>query len=82
MDIISEKKEIAEKAQNSATEKKKKLDIETIQINESKEKADKILQEAIPILEEAQASLNKIKKEELVNMKALANPPLPVKAVA
>lgn len=48
---INEKKTIAERETASATEKKKKLDIDSIEINKSQKEADKILQDAIPLLE-------------------------------
>lgn len=78
---ITQKNIIASEAQKSAGEKKAQLDIDSVKIEEQQREADVLLKAAIPILKEAEAALNLIKKDDLVGMKALANPPLPVKMV-
>jgi dynein heavy chain len=78
---IQQKTEIASKHQTAAVEKKAQLDVDSKEIEIKQKEADKILSDAIPILKKAELALKQIEINSLVQMKALANPPEPVKIV-
>jgi hypothetical protein len=71
---ISQKTEVASVQQKAAAEKKAYLDEQSIIIDREEAKANKALEEAIPILEEAQAALRNISQKDLTEIKALAAP--------
>lgn len=72
---IKEKQELAGRKQIEANDKKKQLDIDQVQITIEKEKADKILEDAIPTLKAAEIALEKVDPKKIEFMKSLANPP-------
>ena len=69
---IKGKTEIASKHQAAAIELKSSLDIEVVEIDRQKSEADKILLDAIPILERAKAALDKMDVKDLQNLKSYA----------
>lgn len=78
---IKQKSEIASKHQSNAEKKKAQMDIDVIKIAEEKKIADEMWSAAIPLLNEALELLKSIKVEDLTNIKALANPPDPIKVI-
>ena len=78
---IQQKTEIASKHQTAAIEKKAQLDIDNAEIEQKQKEADKILNDAIPILQNAEKALEKIDLNDLVFLKALPNPNDAIKTV-
>lgn len=54
---IKQKTEIASKHQFQASEKKKQLEVDNVQIKQQQLEADEILKNAIPLLESAEIAL-------------------------
>lgn len=78
---IQQKTEIASKHQAAAVEKKAQLDIDSKEIEIKQREADKILTDAMPILEKAELALKNINLSDLVFLKSLPNPKEPIKIV-
>ena len=57
IESIKSKTEIASKHQEGAIKKKKQLEIDNIEIKQQQTEADKILKDAIPLLEQAELAL-------------------------
>jgi len=72
--VITQKTEIAVVQQASAAKKKKELDEQSIIIEKEELEASIALQEAIPALEAAKLALQNVKKKDLDEIKALAQP--------
>lgn len=78
---IQQKTEIASKHQTAAVEKKAQLDIDNLEIERKQKEADKILNDAIPILQNAEKALDNIDPSDLVFLKSLPSPKEPIKVV-
>lgn len=78
---ITEKSEIAAVQQQEAAEKKKFLDVESVVIAREEAEASKELLAAEPIFAEAKAALSTVKKDEIAEIRALAQPPAVVQIV-
>lgn len=76
---IQGKSEIAGKQQKAATEKKAILAVQAVEIAAAKAEATEELKAAAPALAAAQLALQQIQQKDIVEIKALANPPEAVK---
>lgn len=77
--IIQEKTASASAQQQEATIKQKVAEEQAIVITKEKAIADEALMEALPAVEAASKALEALRREDLTEIKALANPPMPVK---
>lgn len=76
---IQGKSEIAGKKQKAAAEKKAILAVQQVEISAAKAEATEDLKAAAPALAAAQLALTQIQQKDIVEIKALANPPDAVK---
>merc|ERR1719189_2554087 len=67
---------------DDAEKKKKKLEIDSKEIKVQKGLAEAALEEALPALEMAKEALKNLKKEDIAEIKVLADPKESVKNVA
>ena len=71
---IQEKTKDANDKKTAATEKKAQLKEDEIEIAKEKKLAEEALEEALPALELAREALKNLKKEDIAEVKVLANP--------
>jgi dynein heavy chain len=71
----------AEEKQKQAEEQQATLDVQLVEIEEQKNEAETALQEAMPALDAAAEALQKISKDDITNIKVLAQPPTGVRLV-
>ncbi len=71
----------AEEKQRQAESQQATLDIQLVEIEEQKNEAEGALQEAMPALDAAAEALLKISKDDITNIKVLAQPPTGVRMV-
>lgn len=77
--IIQEKTAIASEQQAEATKKQKAAEEAAVLIAKEKEVADEKLMEALPAVAAAEEALKALNRDDLTNIKAYNNPPIPVK---
>ncbi len=79
--VIQEKTAIANASQEEASKKQVYANEQAVIIAKQKAEADEALSEALPAVEAATRALEDLKKEDLSELKAFANPPAAVKAM-
>jgi dynein heavy chain len=78
---IQDKSAIASSQQEQASQKQKFAEEQAIIIDKQKREADDALVEALPAVEAAGRALENLDKNDLTELKAFAQPPLPVKTL-
>ncbi|MES1912723.1 MAG: hypothetical protein MHM6MM_004949 [Cercozoa sp. M6MM] len=78
---LSVRRQQVETMQTTANEKQEELKKEAVVIQRCKQEAEDSLSAALPALEAAAEALRALQKEDITEIRALANPPLPVKLV-